>query len=423
MRTRSRSSPKGLPTATFKGDRTQGGTKTVLVNASKECYWQNSETMQDQVNPGYFRAAREGKILPVAPMAQTSETFVPIYGTASSKQVVPISSTLSQVNEYQAEGIFLGTSDFKAPSKVVPMPSVNRAALLQSALARAQTDAWDVATFLAEFGKTIEGMTSFYSRWSAMFARVHASARARRGRFSSFADAFANAWLEARYSFRPLYYDMLSISEAVRRLSGGVEGRLARGWESEKSSPSTASQLWSASSFLVSSLQGRGLVAVGSVASGSAYRTNIASTISKTVSARATVGVSVTTRNITMVDPLVTAWELVPFSFVMDWFITTGDAIAAFSPFATGIFKYATFSLVEETVLTVTGTPAFSGNVTGSGTPGSISQITRSVTRSPTSVTPTLSIQVNLNAAKVTDLVALMWSLKLRHLSLLKQLR
>lgn len=116
-----------------------------------------------------------------------------------------------------------------------------------------------------------------------------------------------------------------------------------------------------------------------------------------------------------MFDPAVTAWEVVPFSFIADWFINIGDAIAAFSPFATGTFKYATFSTTVEDIVThsgyVSSRPGGRAIVEFSN-PSTLTITETTYTRTLHTVTPNLSFKVNLNAAKIVDLVALAWALR-----------
>lgn len=47
-------------------------------------------------------------------------------------------------------------------------------------------------------------------------------------------------------------------------------------------------------------------------------------------------------------DPIVSAWELIPFSFVIDWFINIGDWVNSISPFAGGTFKGACVSIKDD---------------------------------------------------------------------------
>nr|WBY66484.1 MAG: hypothetical protein [Eriocheir sinensis solspivirus 2] len=370
--------------------------------------------MHDQVNPGYFKAKREGLLLPVSPMSRTVQDATLIPGEC--KFTWPASYGMRY--EHNLSGCLAAgwkTLDFPA------WPVVDRDALLQSALARAQTDAWDTATFLAEFGKTIEMLTTFYGRWKLFYERLLRAAENKRKRFKTFGDAFSNAWLEARYGFRPLYYDMLSIQETIKRMQDGTRSPLCRGWEAEESSPATASSLSDDGTYRISQITQSGLV-VKNTFSASGTGTSQIQLVSRTVGARASVGVEVTTRELTLFDPAITAWELVPFSFVMDWFITVGDAVSAFSPFATGAFKYATYSLTQTETRTITSVPYASGYTQDRGmSPSVYTETTITSSRVPATVTPTLSFKVNVNASKIVDLVALAWSLKLSHLKILSR--
>lgn len=112
-----------------------------------------------------------------------------------------------------------------------------------------------------------------------------------------------------------------------------------------------------------------------------------------------------------MTDLAVTAWELVPYSFVLDWFITIGDMLTAFSPFATGSLKYAT--LATKTVTTYRSVnamqpiPGYSITSLKSSVPCIQQKVDTTYNRVLANPVPTLAFDVQLNKSKILDLVAL----------------
>lgn len=397
-------------------------------------YW-NTKRMVDQKTPGYYRAVREGGVIPVSPMNRSSVVWLPemgsVRGTAKGRPGGGFPSTLGYL--YQADGIF-GTAAQWAQARNLavadPGRPASKADVLQAALAKAQTDAWDTATFLAEFGKTVEMMTTFKDRYIDHVNRVRAEAerrwRKRRNVALRLVDVFASVWLEYRYGLRPLVYDMQDMAESYRRLTEGVETPLARGWVTRSGDPSTKVATKNVAAWTVlgnpggaKSWKDPGVTPGQSSIGAEEFNTWYTMTKVRERKVRATVGVAVTTRAITQFDPAITAWELVPFSFIADWFVNFGEAIAAFSPFATGLFKYATF--VESDVTTVrldayAQLQQTSSLICTTTAPGisSLSCTTESYVRTVESnIAPTLNVRINLDAAKVLDLAALMASFKM----------
>lgn len=387
------------------------------------------EEFWDSTNPGFFKAKREGLVLPVSPMDKVTKKMVLTPGHFAFKYAVASKPTGGEMLDgYGAlfpQSAWSSCINLNAPP---PSRTVSEQALLQDALAKAQTDAWDTLTFLAELEKTVEGLQSFYGRWKEFYDRLIRAAQSKRKRFKTSADALTAAWLEARYSFRPLYYDMLSIQKAYSRLTTGVDSPLARGWAtSDVGSTSVTRSLTHQSvelckgSFSPNTFQTL-------VSDGAAVGGMCSYSLERTVVQRATVGVQVNTRAITMADPLVTAWEMIGLSFVIDWFLTIGDAISAFSPFASGSLRYATYTEIFVDTYRLDFHPVYTiapntQLVSFAATPGSVVYSVETVNRRIRQVTPTLEFRPNLNPAKILDLVALGWQMKLRHLTFIGQRR
>lgn len=389
-------------------------------------------SMTDQVSPGYFRAKRESGLLPVNPMQyiQTSWLCEPgsLRGETRARPGGGFPSTLGYKYEVDGLGGVGGVSGDWVTSRslAVPAPvSPDKADMLQAALARAQTDAWDTATFLAELGKTVDMLSNLHTNFNSHVERVLRDAErrhsARKHQGLSLMQAFNDAWLTARYGLRPMYYDALAIQETLQRLQSGVNSPLARGWVTRESDLAVAS----------SSRVVQGVAALLNP-TGKPLKLSTDNPLSTTIGAselfahyshrktryyvaRATVGVQVTTRSLTMFDPAVTAWEMTPYSFIVDWFVNIGEAIAAFSPFATGLFKFATFALnhVTETELAAEMTLVQTGQLNVVSVSPLHSRLVckeETFVRTLENPTPTLNVRINLDAAKIMDLIVLVLS-------------
>lgn len=367
--------------------------------------------MTDRVNPGYFRANREGKLLPVAPMFRVKQDYILVPGGGLLHMATenPFLPGIKQEYKNQAGGYFYPNDSEMPPPIYIDEPPSD--ALLQSALARAQTDAWDALTFAAEFRKTVETVVGVRTRAEDVMSRFsdRVSSKARKiNKGVDIAKIASEVWLEMRYAWRPLLFDMQDVHVAIRRMLAGVEDPLHRAYATE-----TVDRMES-SAFMSSTVR------FDNAFSGGLPYTAVYQQRKSTVEIKlhASVGIQVTTREVVMTDPVVTFWETVPFSFVLDWFITIGDCLAAFSPFATGSLRYATLGVTTTQVQQARNSLIPDHNVAGlkevisnSMSPCECTMTTTSYDRRVTSVNPTLALQIDLNAYKILDLVALWLSI------------
>lgn len=197
---------------------------------------------------------------------------------------------------------------------------------------------------------------------------------------------FAANWLEARYGWRTLLFDLESLSDAIKSLDEEQRKRV-----SERVGNS---QSWVETNEYETS--------------GSNWTRNWTITDSFAVSVRGSVTADFK-QTAFHFNPVVTGWELVPFSFVIDWVINVGQALQALS-FLTFTGQYASsggvrWELKREYQLTQT----FSDTTfTYSGTPNVSfeSNMTMEV-RKPTPVAYLPQFRLNLDEWKVIDLIAL----------------
>jgi hypothetical protein len=114
------------------------------------------------------------------------------------------------------------------------------------------------------------------------------------------------------------------------------------------------------------------------------------------------------------VDPFVTTWELVPYSFVLDWFINIGDILTGLSPMRKGRIAYSGCS--TETVCTRTYTPITRNpslwNIQSSTSGSSGSSTYEAYSRWKQEPSFSLEFRVKLDALKVADIAALIYSYK-----------
>lgn len=144
-------------------------------------------------------------------------------------------------------------------------------------------------------------------------------ARGSRSSKTDLVASFANAWLEYRYAIRPLIFEMKSCLEALKKIITKGTRETARGKEVVLEN-NTSIVTHTNSDIRTTTVT-------------ATYRRVVRTTIS----CRAGVLFQIEDDLDTLLaiwgidQPLESAWELVPFSFIIDWFFSVGDTISAWS--------------------------------------------------------------------------------------------
>lgn len=397
--------------------------------------YEHLDSMEDEVTPGYFKAARTGGLLAINPMTQDSmESWTMSYAQGTTWTGVHSPTQTSKVileHPLAIQAIWahvdltsmsshipnrLKTNWFGFPS--VPVPA-SASELATEAISRARTSGLDVGTFAAELNKTINLIRRFHTNVRRRAGRIINDFRMvppgrRVDRPSDTLNVFSEVWLEARYGWRTLLYDINEINGAIEKLKEGISTR-SRGYASDEAS---STYEWSNPNL-------RARNAPRSTPS-SNNRTKMIATCSGTSTVERRVGalVDLVLDDIGFIDPLVTAWEVVPFSFIVDWFVNVGDALSAYSPFSTGdlVGLWTSERSTIERFFTCTAVPYLDSpdySVTGA-LEGSALMRFKAYERAEMTPPPfNLSFRVNLSPAKILDLAALA---ALRRLSLYRRI-
>jgi hypothetical protein len=233
-------------------------------------------------------------------------------------------------------------------SWLVTLPPYDEAILdtvVTGAIADSRAATWDVMTDMAEFNQTVRLIHNSwidihnYARLAAWHVnRYIRNLRKRRGGFKPkegwsvyTLKLFSAKWLEYRYGWMPLLY---SIEDAIKSLE--------KGWRKKGDIIAGHSKVVTDLSASVSDSQV--FPGVGTI-----YRTH---TLSGTRTYRGCAYSTVVAPEFMRFgsDPLVTGWELIPYSFVIDWFIDIGSWIRAVTPFS-GARELGSMASVKDTYI------------------------------------------------------------------------
>lgn len=241
---------------------------------------------------------------------------------------------------------------------------------VQAAAAKIASSGFDLLTFVAELRQTYTMWRDVGKTITALLNRSNGSA--------------VNSWLQYRYGWRCLYYDMLNIQKLINSMDEKrvrVKERVGRDYTSSNITQYTTD--WS-SSTTVWQIEDR-----------------------ITCGVRGLVCADIDVPPI-RINPFITAWELVKFSFIIDWFIQVGQWINTMTFLSAEEKHYAcgSYALTCERTITKVSQqmkPYFSYTTWSINQ----SQKARLLLRVPTGIPLGLQTTLKLDAFKVADLVAL----------------
>ena len=212
-------------------------------------------------------------------------------------------------------------------------------------------------------------------------------------------DGLSDAWLELRYAFRPLVFDMVGALKALEKTISKSTRHTARGFSSASDSENyegthtvlegyvrfNGTRIWSQES-----------------------RAGVLYAIDEDVNGLMSVWVFDQT--------LESIWDLMPFSFIIDWFFNVGDIIAGWSansklsPLGSWCTTTYTFTEVVSATEMVSTNADWNYNKSGPtiSSPGTAKRTWSYKHRKPMPTRPVFpSLDLNLNLGKITDLAAI----------------
>lgn len=275
---------------------------------------------------------------------------------------------------------------------------------LKAAHAQVEEAAIQMLVTAAEFEKSVKTVTRVLGVMTNLLQKLRRKEKLfRKGDLSL--EALADAYLEFRYGLRPMYYDVLGAVEALQEFGEKQRSRF------------TATETWSDSDSFPQTQN---------VTTGNRGRWNVQHYSSNRVTVRSGclaewVMDGKTAAQLTGIAQWrESLWELVPFSFIIDWFADVGNTIAALSP---KIYSniLGSWTIVEEhkvnnymlTACTLTsGGFAISNKSAIAGMTGLRIEDTKTRYANP-KISAIPSWDVRLSVAKIVDLLAIIFMLYL----------
>lgn len=246
---------------------------------------------------------------------------------------------------------------------------------VQEAASRIYSHGWDALTFLAELA-SIRTMFAGAVKTAANIARPKNWKRI----------SATNEWLSYRYGWRTLMYDIKDIHQCILNL----DEKQTRFSERAGNSYSNSYQTEYFKQYTHYSLEGLTQDAVS-------------------VNLRGSVTADISIPKV-LINPVATAWELIPFSFVLDWFVSVGKWIEAASFDLLAQAYAASWGYRIDMDRTFQMEIGSTESTFSSGYHNEFGQSLASLTvRVPSSVPPHPHFRLRLDQFKIMDLVGLVW--------------
>lgn len=270
------------------------------------------ESMYDVVTPGASRRMSAGLIIN-SPMRRSKEVRA---GTGVGFKMRNTTAVPNQTQYWEADGDYLLCA-LGPPghlSNVIPTTTLSSLILETStaSLAGVSAPTQELLVSAAEFSKTIK-MIASPARALCNLVQTYG----RRNKLRNLSDAAAGSWLEYRYGWRPLMKDIQDGLEALEKVySPRMTSRATR---------SVTSELTGATSWVS---QGGLLTHHGT----SVTKADVTCRAYCLYEWLSSLFDSSRAHGVRISDIPSAMWELVPYSFVVDWFVNTTSLINALAP-------------------------------------------------------------------------------------------
>lgn len=266
--------------------------------------------VEDVERSGFQACQKLGRLLPLNPFVISTQVDA-VYPYSYSATGRWKAGSCPNQTHYEGSGLVALPKYWYFPE---PEPSdAILGAVVNGAVAESRTAAWDGLTFLAELTETKALFRTSVLRL-VRFREQLRTGPSRRELESlkdprKYFEKFSELWLEARYGWLPVYYDMMS---ALKALNTHRKNTISIGRKRQLDAGSQTITY-----------------------SGSGGMTHV-ETLEWSVTYRGWAASEFADDGRVSYDPLVTAYEIATLSFVLDWVIDVGTWLEAISPFQPG---------------------------------------------------------------------------------------
>lgn len=322
--------------------------------------------------PGYFKRVRQGELIPFQHFLQYEREWKVESGTYRDELNY---TGGNYYHNWRTAGNPSGYSGLGQNYLEDAALSLAADRYVQDAAAKIASGNWDALTFMAEFHKVVLMFKGFLKKLLDLLS-------------SPSWKKFADGWLEGRYGWRVLYYDMVAIEDAIQNLDS------KRKRFSQKTGAS-----WSDSTPKEFVTSWGGGVFTSTLVVDQQVRYSVGGHVVADIEAP----------NVSF-NPLVTAWELVTFSFVIDWIVNIGRMLESWSFLSLNSGYVASKGMRIEVISTfhreneINPPPDCSGSLTWDSNGECRETIN---VRVPTSVSALPHLDLNLDTLKILDIIAL----------------
>lgn len=328
------------------------------------------KTTTGTCTPHYASKRRRGELIPHTYFWQRETT----YNQTGTYDVYSWTSTVRDHHWYTANLWFADPMHVPNDSEhnLIIGPINDHPKLIQAAYANAYGK-FDALTFAAELSKTVQMFRGAGKR----IVNLLDNTPRRSG----------SAYLEARYGWRQIYFDLKGLNEAVKAIQRKyqlVTGRAGNTYN--------GSRQWNTTWDL------------------SYAKVGLSWSDSVRVGMRGTAALRMKLNSPIIVNPALTAWELLTYSFIVDWFVNVGQSIEALSAYLLSTESTASsgYSYTYNRSISALGGSWKTGSTSYGGTISSTFTYEDTVqVRQPGRPSFLPQVEVRLDQYKILDLVAI----------------
>lgn len=296
-----------------------------------------TKTIRDTKTPRFQSLLRCGRFLPLNPLQVTTVTDTRIHGFVSVDQRVTSCSAVPLTRQVRGTALHWLTSGAYVSQLGPPeVPEAVMTAVTNAAVAQGREAVWDTLTFLGEWKETQSMLANCLHRITNIASRCAYAARKVK---KNPAKAFSKYWLEYRYGWLPAVMDAQSALKALAHVE--TDMHFGRGYQAIE-------------------FDNEEEVLIEDVDSITDFRFQRRISGSHIVRGWSAVSVSdgIASQRFGF-DPVTTAYELMTFSFILDWFIQIGTWLASVSWFQPGKTLGSCCSIKSEYTQVLTGMAEF----------------------------------------------------------------